>query len=63
MNETGTDEYRKLLNEHDWTFEYSDDGRNYRKGLDQRANLLGMQKRLDPDFAIWNEICPPQYRK
>lgn len=55
-------EYVDALKKHDWSFEYSDCGRTYRKGYESRARILEMQRRLDPEFRIWNLNCPERYR-
>lgn len=59
MNEQ---EYRENLARHDWTYNYSDDYGVWRKGDTMYKLLSATQKRLDPDFAIWNSIAPEDYR-
>lgn len=59
---TSTERYRHLLQDHDWTYEMSDDGHYYRKGRAERAELERLRKELDPDYKIWNEVCPPSYK-
>lgn len=51
------DEYIKLLKQHDWTYEYSDDHRAWSKGKNQRKVLRDMAAVIDPDHMIWNEHC------
>lgn len=50
--------YMRLLREHDWTFEASDDSRAYRKGAAERAMLLDLQRQVDVDGKIWRGIAP-----
>lgn len=33
------EEYRELLNNHDWWYQYSDDPKYFHKGSDERARL------------------------
>lgn len=55
-------EYVKALKQHDWTYQWSDDGAKWRRGSESRKALVAMQPELDPDFAIWNQHCPERYR-
>lgn len=57
------DEYRHLLQDHDWTHERSDDQRAYLKGRREIKVLRKLQKELDPDWTVWNELCPPSFRR
>lgn len=45
------DAYVKQLGNHDWTFEYSDDGRVWRRGKDQQKVLLEKTKDEMLSFA------------
>lgn len=41
MNENiTTEEYKQLLEQHDWTYEYSDDHQVYLKGVESLTNLV-----------------------
>lgn len=61
--QTLQEQYVAKLKAHDWTYEMSDDGRAYRNGQAERAALDAQQKAIDPDFTVWNQHCPPSYRK
>ncbi len=50
--------YVRLLQAHDWSYDYSDDIAMYRRGRDQLAQLRIVQKEIDADFAIWNQHAP-----
>jgi hypothetical protein len=54
--------YAQKLRQHDWHYEYSDDGHTYRKGRQEREELRRLQQRLDRDFSIWNEHCAPGFQ-
>lgn len=56
-------DYSRRLKAHDWQFEYADDGATWRRGMAERKELNAMQKRLDADLKIWNELAPAQFRK
>jgi hypothetical protein len=55
--------YTRKLQQHDWHFEYSDDGHTYRRGRAEREELTALQARLDHDFGIWNAHCDPSFRR
>jgi translation initiation factor IF-2 len=61
--ETLIEEYRELLSRHDWTYEFSDDYREWRKGHEELKRLNGMAKIVDPDRIIWNMYYPECFRK
>lgn len=44
------EEYQKLLDSHDWFYEYSDDGRVWRAGYESKQRLLNLAKQ-NPEFA------------
>ncbi len=50
------DEYRQALRKHDWWSEFSDDSRIARAGEENLQRLIGLQRRLDPDAAVWKEV-------
>ncbi len=56
------DEYIKLLKQHDWTYDYSDDHRAWTKGKEQRKVLTQMQQVMDPHYKVWNEHCMDMYK-
>lgn len=55
--------YVFALMAHDWQYEYSDDGRVYRQGREERAALVAEQQTIDPEFETWNMHCPAQFRR
>ena len=55
--------YRADLKAHDWAYEWSDDGTVYRRGVTERARLMVDAASLDPDFKVWNEVAPAEYRR
>ena len=56
------DQYIKVLKQHDWFYEYSDDHRVWDKGRGKRHELGKLQSEVDPNFDIWNEHCPEQFK-
>ena len=48
------------LKSHDWYFNYSDDGRVYRKGAQELENILDQMKKMDSKEAqsLWNKYAP-----
>lgn len=55
-------EYVSRLKEHDWTYQFSDDGRMRQRGEAERDILQSMRKELDPDYEIWNQHCPEYFQ-
>ena len=55
-------DYVERLKYHDWYYVYSDDSRVYRRGAEAEKALSALQKQLDPDYKIWNEHAPEQYK-
>lgn len=55
--------YRNGLKGHDWYHNYSDDGDVWRRGLAHRKQLEAMQRILDPQYVVWNEIAPDVFRR
>lgn len=56
-------QYRDKLQHHDWYYNYSDDASVWRKGFEADKELQAAQKSLDPDYKIWNEYCPQEWRR
>jgi hypothetical protein len=52
--------YVSALKAHDWSHEFSDDGRVYRRGRDELEQLRATQQRIDRNFQVWNQHCDPQ---
>jgi translation initiation factor IF-2 len=57
------EEYKTLLSRHDWTYEFSDDYREWKKGHEELKRLNEMSKIVDPDRIIWNMYYPERFRK
>lgn len=55
--------YIKLLHRHDWHYEYSDNQVVWRTGKEERDEILKMQKEIDIDFKMWNNVCPEQFKR
>jgi hypothetical protein len=60
--QTELEKYINHLRYHDWWFEYTEDHRVWRAGQDSYATLLEERRRLDPDWTIWNQHAPEEYR-
>ena len=56
------DEYKELLKKHDWYYDYSDDFSVYEKGLKEYKTLIESRRTYDPEFEIWNTLCPTDCR-
>lgn len=52
------DEFEKMVNNHDLTYSYSDDGSVYRKGLAQEREIMKAAKLFPSDDVkrIWNAM-------
>lgn len=50
--------YRRMLENHDWSFEWSDDSRRVAAGRASLERLSNMQRKFDPDFVTWNALAP-----
>lgn len=50
--------YTRALRAHDWTSQFSDSADVARRGRATLAALKQMQRELDPDFEVWNALCP-----
>jgi len=58
---TDLDKYINGLRYHDWSYNYSDDHRVWKKGQAERESLYYQRKKLDPDGTIWNKYCEKGY--
>jgi hypothetical protein len=54
------EEYKTLLKNHDWFYEYSDDYSVWEKGTAEKDKLLQIQKQIDPTGSIWNSFAPKE---
>lgn len=51
-------QYQEALTTHDWTFEFSDDHKVWRKGREAQAELLYAARVFDRGFELWNAAAP-----
>lgn len=54
--------YVAMLYSHDWSFADSQDHGLWLMGRAERQDLMETQRKLDPDFKLWNAHCPPDER-
>ena len=54
-------EYIKLLQAHDWYYNYSDDFNVWQKGRKERDQLISFKAELDPHGVVWNQYAPDQF--
>ena len=52
------DDYIAKLKSHDWTYQYSDDHRVWKKGQEESQAIGSMMKILDPDMKIYKKYSP-----
>lgn len=57
------DKYRKLLTGHDWYYNFSDDYSVWAKGKERSNSIFALQPDVDPDFAIYNEYAPDDFKR
>jgi hypothetical protein len=57
------EQYKKALKAHDWYYAYADSYNDYDKGKEQRNALWTAQPGHDPDFILWNESAPDQFKQ
>ena len=55
-------DYITKLENHDWSYTFSDDHDVWQKGDRSRQELLALQAIIDHDYQIWNTIAPEQWR-
>ena len=55
----------KLLKEHDWWFEMSDDHRVWLRGNRELSEINSCMRKINEDEAIvlWNKYCPEHFKK
>lgn len=56
-------QYRKLLKNHDWFSEYSDDHKVWEKASVEYTKIICMAQQIDSDYKIFNEYAPDEYKK
>lgn len=54
--------YIRLLQSHEFAYEFSDDHKVWMRGADERAQLRILQREVDPSGALWNQHAPAGYR-
>lgn len=54
--------YIAALKAHDWSHQYSDDMRQLQRGRESLVALQQAQELIDPEFSVWNEHAPEDYR-
>jgi len=52
------EEYLKLLKSHDWTYEYSDDHRVWKRGSEQASKIRALGDKVDPDRELYKKHSP-----
>lgn len=52
------EDYIQKLKNHDWYYNYSDDGREYRKGRNEAEEIARLRKKLDPTGKIYDKYKP-----
>jgi hypothetical protein len=55
--------YRELLGTHDWYYNFSDDYSVWAKGKSHAAKMWDLQPEVDPEFKIWNEYAPDDFKQ
>jgi hypothetical protein len=55
------EKYVQHLQYHDWYFNYADDHRVWEAGNAAAHKLHDEQKRLDPEFLVWNQYAPKAF--
>lgn len=53
-------EYRTLLQSHDWYYDYSDDHSVWTRGRNQHVKLQELARKVDPEYVVWEEFAPKQ---
>jgi hypothetical protein len=61
--EYNEDDYKSLLAQHDWYYDYSDDHSVWQRGNRERDTLYKYQDAVDPDYKIWNEYAPEMFQR
>lgn len=55
--------YRFLLGTHDWSYQFSDDYSVWVKGETQWREISELQRKIDPNYVIWNEVVPDDLKR
>lgn len=59
---TPLEAYIQRLKTHDWYYDFSDDYSAYKRGQASLSELVAMRKKLDPDYAVWNQHAPQNFK-
>ena len=54
--------YIRLLREHDWSFELTDNHAVWSANRDSLEALRVSRQLIDPDGAVWNQFAPQEWR-
>lgn len=54
--------YIEDLQNHDWTYVFSDDHQAYMIGSQTHSRLIETAKSIDTNFEIWNTIAPEGFK-
>jgi len=54
--------YRRALARHDWWFQYADDYTVFKAGERNAVYIHAERCVLDPDFSVWNDHAPEEFR-
>ena len=46
VNQESVDQIKSLMQKHDWFFDYSDDMRDWRKGLAEKQEILSLMRKI-----------------
>ncbi len=57
MSKSLMEGYVEALRAHDWSHEFSDDARVWRRGVAEYTTLQELQRAVDPLFEVWNVHC------
>lgn len=57
------EQYINALKWHDWSFEHSDDASVVSHARKTQQEITLAQPRLDPDFRLWNQYAPRDFKK
>ena len=55
--------YRDALATHDWYYDYSDSYSTWAAGKSQRDAILSMAANIDPNYKIYNEYAPAEFKR
>lgn len=56
------EKYKQALAGHDWFYGYSEDYDVFCRGDRNNQLILTLRQKLDPDWTIWDQFAPQQYK-